>query len=127
MTSRRKVVSALLDLLDAGKKSPQIAEILAAYLLENGALRSADLYLKDLRAEIARRYDLMSAEVTSAHQLEADFEAQIVQFVKKQTGARQVEIISKIDRSLISGVVISTTDSEYDGSLKQRIKKLRAA
>ena len=123
--SRRSVVMTLCDMLGNGATTEKVAQILAAYLVQNRIMRESDLYVRDLRRELLNRFGLASVEVKSAHKLTKDVSAQIERFIKEQSGSSDVEIMSSIDNSLLTGVIISTTDSELDTSLKEKIKKLR--
>jgi ATP synthase F1 delta subunit len=99
---------------------------LAAYLIDNKLTKQTELYLRDIRRVLAQRHGLVAVEVASAHNLSEQLEQSIVKFIEKATAAKIVEVIDTVDQDLISGVVISTTDAVYDGSLKNKIKKLRA-
>ena len=124
--SRRKVVSALVDMLESGATTKKIAETLAAYLIENRATRDMELYLYDIRAELEERFGLVAADVKSAKEITATLEKQIADFIKKTTNAKQVEVIKTVDKDLIGGVVISTTDAELDMSIQSKLQKLRS-
>ena len=124
--SRRKVVSALVDMLESGATTKKIAETLAAYLIENRATRDMELYLYDIRAELEERFGLVAADVKSAKEITATLEKQIADFIKKTTNAKQVEVIKTVDKDLIGGVVISTTDAELDMSIQSKLPKLRS-
>jgi F-type H+-transporting ATPase subunit delta len=123
--SRRLVAEKVVDLIEQSG-TRQAALMLAGYLVENKLARQAELYLRDIRRVLAERKSQISVEVASAHQLTAELRDDIIKFIKNQTAAKEVEIIDTVDETLISGVVISTTDSIYDGSLKNKIKKLKA-
>ncbi|MDR2524223.1 MAG: F0F1 ATP synthase subunit delta [Candidatus Nomurabacteria bacterium] len=124
--SRRREVAVIVDLLERGKSAKQIAVALATYLREKRQTRLAELYLRDIRAEIQRRFGLVSAEVTSASKLSDELEREIKTFIKNQTDAQKVEIIKTVDPDLIGGVVISTTDAEMDASVRTKLQKLRS-
>ena len=124
--SRRKEVAGLVNMIESGSSMKQVAVALAAYLAENRRLRDSELYLRDIRAEIGRRFGLVSANVESARELTATLEKQISQFIKKETNAKEVEIIKTVDKSLVGGVVISTTDAELDNSIRTKLQKLRS-
>jgi F0F1-type ATP synthase delta subunit len=124
--SRRLVVEKVVDLIEQRGELGSSAKLLAAYLIDNQQTRQLELYLRDIRRTLAERYGLVSVDVTSAHTLSRQLKQEIKDFIIQQTAARDVEVIDTIQPDLISGVVISTTDAVYDGSLKNRIKKLRA-
>lgn len=55
------------------------------------------------------------------NQLRSEFEA----LVKKMIDKKQVEIIEKIDPSLIGGFVLNVGDQQIDASIKSRLKTLK--
>ncbi len=61
--------------------------------------------------------------VTSAYPLEDDQEEKIRKIMAKRTG-KKVEIDTRVDESLIGGVVIRAGDSVIDASLRGRLKQL---
>jgi F0F1-type ATP synthase delta subunit len=124
-TSRRPVVSALINMIDNGSTMSDIAQVLAAYLVENHQARQAELYLRDIRRALANRFGHVSVEVQSARQLDQSTERQIAELIKRRTNNDQVETIKTVDNSLIGGVVISTTDDELDASIHRKLQKLR--
>jgi F-type H+-transporting ATPase subunit delta len=124
--SRRLVAEGVVDLIEQGRGARQAALMLAGYLVEHKLTRQMELYLRDIRRVLAERKAQVSVEVASAHRLTDKLRGDITKFIKDETAAKDVEIIDMVDETLISGVVISTTDAVYDGSLKHKIKKLKA-
>jgi F-type H+-transporting ATPase subunit delta len=114
-----------MNMLDNGASLSRIARVLAAYLVETRQTRHSDLYLRDIRRQLAQRFGHLAADVQSARGLSGETDQQIDNFLKQQTGARQIELIKEIDKSLIGGVVISTTDAEMDASIRGKLQKLR--
>lgn len=123
--SRRLVAEKLVDMLESGQSMKSVMKRLAAYLIDNHQTRQAELYLRDIRRVLEERNSYLVVDVSSANKLNETLKEQISGFMKNQTNAKTVEIISTVNPELISGVVISTTEAVYDGSLKNRIKKLR--
>jgi len=123
--SRRLVAEKLVDMLESGRKISDVAKILAAYLINNHETRQMELYLRDIRNVLEKRKSYLVVDVSSANKLSENLNQQISEYMKNQTGAKSIEIINTIKSDLISGVILSTTDSVYDDSLKNKIKKLR--
>lgn len=123
--SRRLVAEKIVDMLEADQNIKSVMNKLAAYLIENHQTRQAELYLRDIRRVLEERKSYLAVDVKSANELNETLKEQISDFMKNQTNSKEVEIISTVNPELISGVVISTTEAVYDGSLKNRIKKLR--
>jgi F0F1-type ATP synthase delta subunit len=126
--SRRLVVEKVVDLIERGVELKRVTMILAGYLVESRLTRQSEVYfyLRDIRRVLAERYNQVSVEAASAHQLTEKLKADIIEFIKREMTTDDVEVLDSVDSSLISGVVISTTDYVYDGSLKNKIKKLKA-
>ncbi|HEX9625369.1 MAG TPA: F0F1 ATP synthase subunit delta [Acidiferrobacterales bacterium] len=84
-----------------------------------------------LLAEIATQFELLKAaaegrvdaEVTSAFALSPDQIAGITGALKKKLG-RDVSVVSKIDESLVGGVVIRAGDLVIDGSVHGQLRAL---
>jgi F-type H+-transporting ATPase subunit delta len=124
--SRHQVATYLADQLANGETSRRVAQTLAAYLTEARQQRQVDLYLRDIRAELATRHGHMSAEVVSARQLTAELRQYLTNVVKNTTNIEEVELMETIDTDLIGGVIVRTPDSEMDNSVKNNLAKLRA-
>lgn len=125
-TSRRLVVSALVDMLEAGKSSKEVARILAAYLVESGRVRDVELYLRDIELAVADRFGVATARVSSARSLSDKTREQIKKLVKTSVGAKEVEMVETTDPGLIGGVVIQTADAELDSSVRTKLRNLRS-
>lgn len=65
------------------------------------------------------------AEVTATRQLGASELEQLGQQVKKMTGCQAVELQTKVDKSILGGLVLRIGDKVYDGSLARRLQQLR--
>lgn len=64
------------------------------------------------------------AEIITATPLSADLKSKIITQLKKQEG-REMEIIEKIDPSLIGGLVIRIGDKQFDGSISRKLSDLK--
>lgn len=124
--SRRKVVTALVDMLEKGESVDRVAKILAAYLIESNQTRNTELYLRDIEFDLAQRFGIVTAYVYSARQLNRKTEEQIEQLLKNTTNAKEIEMIKIENPSLIGGVVVKTVDAELDGSVRTKLQKLRS-
>lgn len=92
-------------------------------LLENNRLallpEISELF-EQLRAEAESRID---AEVTSAFELTTEQTANIAAALKTKLG-RDVNIVTRLDKSLLGGVVIRAGDLVIDGSVRGRLADL---
>lgn len=124
--SRRLVVASLVDMLEAGKPTSEIAQILAAYLVETKRTRDVELYLRDIELVIAERFGLVTAYVSSAKALSDKTREQVKKLVKSRTNAKDVEMVETTDPGLIGGIIIQTADAELDESVRTKLRNLRS-
>ncbi len=68
--------------------------------------------------------NITSAEVTSAAPLDETNKAQILAIVSK-TASGQVELIEKVDKSLIGGFILTVDGKRVDTSVKRKLNDLR--
>ena len=125
-TSRRRVITVLVDMLEAGETSQRVAQVLAAYLVENRQVRNLDLYIRDIELMVTERFGIATAYVTSAKELSEKAKTQVERLVKAASGAKKVEMVERKDPSLIGGIVVRTADAELDGSVRTKLRKLRS-
>lgn len=122
--SRRKMAAyAAEQILSGGKKSQVIDEI-AAYLLEAGETREAELVVASIEEELAARGAIV-ATITTAHPLSSQARQKIIhKFTPK--GAKMY-VREKIDPSLIGGFKINLPGSQYDGTIIHKLTSLERA
>jgi F-type H+-transporting ATPase subunit delta len=104
------------SLNDAGKNFVKV-------LAENGRL--------NVVTEIAERYELqraeaektVDAEVTSAFPLSDTQVQQVTDALKKRLG-REVNLVTRIDNSIVGGAIIRAGDMVIDGSVSGQLEKL---
>lgn len=68
--------------------------------------------------------NITSAEVTSAAPLDVDNKAQILAIVSK-TATGQIELIEKVDKSLIGGFILTVDGKRVDTTVKRKLNDLR--
>jgi F-type H+-transporting ATPase subunit delta len=79
----------------------------------------------DAFAEIAEaRSGKVRAEVTTASALPQSYFAELERILREVTG-KQVVLASRVDPTLIGGVVTRIGDRVFDGSLKSRLSELK--
>ena len=123
--SRRRVAQFIADQLSAGESVAHVAKMLAAWLVDNKQTRNAEILLLDIESELLRRHGHLAAEVFSAREISSELRDSLETMLKQETGAKTIEIMPAIDKSLVGGVVVRTPDSELDASLKTKLNKLR--
>lgn len=68
---------------------------------------------------------IVTAEVTTAVEVNNSDRKKIEKKIIELTGAKSVKAIYKVDPSIIGGIVIRIGDTVYDASLKRKIQLLR--
>jgi len=121
--SRRKVAAYLADELIAGR---DVTQQLAALLVETKRTREVTLFVRDIEAALAARGVLL-ANVASSRELTSDVEGTIGSFLKKATGATDVQLRQHVEPSLLGGVRIETPDQRLDTTLRHRLNQLTAS
>ena len=109
-----------------GDNIDDAAKNLIALLAENERLSTLP--------EIAEQYEVLrsadegvvDAEVTSAMPLDSDQESALKESLKKKLGS-EITLTTKVDESLIGGVVIRAGDMVIDGSIQSQLASLSNA
>jgi len=110
----------------AGDRLAQDGQNLVKVLAENGRLELVPEIRAVYEDERARAEKRQKVEVASAYKLTARFETLIVDAMKRRLGC-EVDLDSRIDRSLIGGVIIRAGDMVIDVSLRGRLQGLATA
>ena len=124
--SRRQVTMAVVRMIEAGIPIKRIAQILAAYLIQSKQTRNVELYLRDIELAVSECFGITTVHVASVRKLNQATRKRIKQLVSSFSDAKKIEMIETIDPELIGGVVVSTADSEMDGSVRAKIRNLRS-
>jgi F-type H+-transporting ATPase subunit delta len=114
----------LIERVVASRATPLFANFLKV-LVKHGRVDLVPAIRRLGQLEIEKRSGRQRARVTSAVELSAETLAS----VQSSLGATQnCELIleTRIDPSLLGGLVIRVGDTVYDGSMKTQIKQLRA-
>jgi F-type H+-transporting ATPase subunit delta len=85
--------------------------------------------LPSIAREIHTQYNeykgISKATVTSATPLDANLRAEFETLVKKYSDLKQVELIEKVDPSMIGGFVLKVGDRQIDASISNKLKALK--
>lgn len=120
-TSSGQQAQTLIDLCgDALDKGVQNFVLVLAANRRLKLLPEVRILFEQLKAEQERSVDV---EVTSAFELDAEAETKLGQALKQRL-QRDVKLSSKVDRSLIGGMVVRAGDLVIDASVRGKLKKL---
>ena len=94
---------------------------------KNRRLFAAADIIKAFRTLAARGRGETQAEVTSAVALNDAQLRQLEDTLKASLGGKQVQITSKVDASLLGGLIVKVGSRMVDGSLRTKLNNLRIA
>ena len=118
--AKKSVVEALVS---RGQFTPPVGKLLVM-LAERDRLTLLEPVLEAFRARLREQQRVLEAEVTTAIPLEPEQQAALQQRLGAAT-TRQVTLTTKVDPSLIGGVVARIGSTVYDGSLATQLAKLK--
>jgi len=95
-------------------------------IIQNRRLFLLDDMISGFLALLANKRGEMSADVTSAHALSEAQLASIKAALKTATGA-DVQINTKVDQSLLGGLIVKVGSRMIDSSLKTKLNSLKIA
>lgn len=117
--SRRKLAEYCTGQIIAGDIATAIQQ-LAAYLIETGREREADLIVRDIEGILAER-GVVLATVTTAHPLSAALRSALAELLQGKT----VHMHEIVDESVLGGVRIELPGKLYDATVKRKLESLK--
>lgn len=114
---------AIMTALFGSKLSPITAgfmKLIIQHRREDILHEIADSFVKQYKAH----KNIGVAEIITASPLKADAKAKILEQLRKQEG-REMEIIEKVDPSLIGGLIVRIGDKQFDGSISRKLNDLK--
>jgi F0F1-type ATP synthase delta subunit len=116
--SRRKLADYAADQLMAGNK--KVLQEMAAYLIETGREREAELLARDIEFALSER-GVTVVRTASAHELTSTLKKQIEALV-----GGTVQLKETVDSTLLGGVRVDTPSERFDGTLSHKLAGLKA-
>ena len=117
---------AFLDKLNAKLGMQKELRNLLAVLINNDRIGEVREVAAAYRAELQERQGIRQAEIITARELAADEQSALIAGVGKMAGAR-IEAKFTLDQSILGGAVVRIGSTVYDGSVRGRLERLRAA
>ncbi len=96
-------------------------------LARNRRLFALSDILKTFRGIVARHRGEVTAEVTSANTLTEDQLAQLTDTLSSTAGGKKVQIQTKVDPSILGGLVVKMGSRMVDSSLRTKLNNLKFA
>jgi F-type H+-transporting ATPase subunit delta len=120
-TASRAIRAALAD-----QGFSKLMQDFAGVVASNRRLGALRAIVADFAALVADKRGVVVAEVTSAHPL-SDVQEQQLRARLIESGFGRVEIVKRVDASLLGGLVLRIGARLYDSSLKSRLQRLQYA
>ena len=117
-----RAIQAILDKMGADALTAKFLGLVA----QNRRLFALPAMIRAYLAELARRRGEIAAEVTSAQALSAA-EADAVTAALRQAVGAKVTVETRVDPSLLGGMVVRVGSRMVDSSLKTKLQKLELA
>ena len=119
--SRRKLAAYAAEKIIAGTSKKKVLQEVAAYLVDTGRTREAELLVRDIEHELADR-GVVVASVVTAHPLTASMRSEI----NNLTGAKNVQLRETVDPAVLGGIQIDLPGKRFDGTIRHKLNALRA-
>ena len=103
-----------------GKMTMAFIKIIATHRRESLLNEIADSFVSLYKTHI----NVSTAEVITAYKIDDTLRKKLVDIIKKQEN-KEVEIIEKVNKDLIGGIIVRINNRQYDGSVLRKISALR--
>jgi F-type H+-transporting ATPase subunit delta len=120
MANRAQVAAYVAEKLQTDRR--EAVKSAAAWLVATGRARQAEYLAQDVARELAAS-GYLYVRVTTARHLSDSAWDRVEDFIKSETGAKQIELNKVVDRSIIGGVRIETPEAEFDGTVRTKLAK----
>lgn len=120
--SRRKLADYAAMRIARGDALEDVLQETAAYLVESGRIREADLVARSIEDDLAAR-GIVVAHVTSARPLDASAKDTIQRLLHAST----IHLSEEVDVSLIGGMRIEAPGKRLDATLVRTLTALSQA
>ncbi len=117
---------AILDKLNERLGLWKVQRNLLAVLINNDRISEVREVVEAYRAELQQRQGIRQVEIVTARELSEKDRAELVAGAGRLAGSR-VEASFKLDESILGGTVVRIGSTIYDGSLRGRLERLKAA
>ena len=125
--TNKKYAQALFESI-YNKSEKEINVILKNFinlLIKKNALARIDKIIEEFDNIWNKENKIVSATITTAQELDQTTAKSLENYIKKLSGAEKLKTENKINKNLISGVIIKYGDRILDNSLKTKINNLR--
>ena len=126
--STNQYAQALFELLKQ-KKEPQESQVIidnfVAILIKNNDAYKLEKIISNFKELWNKEFLVVQAEINSFYELDVATEKILLDYIKKMSNAKTVELEKIINKDILGGVVIKYSDKIFDASLKTSLIKLK--
>ena len=108
----------------AGEAKPLVKKFVEL-LVKKNKITLEDKIIKEFDKTWNKAAGLVEVEITSAGGLNKEMAKLLKSYVAKLSGAKEIAVQEKIDKTMLGGVIIKYGDKVLDGSLKNSLAELR--
>ncbi len=124
--SRRLLARSVVDqLLEQSVSVQDIAQRLAAYLIQSKQANRVDELIGEIAYELSLR-GTVEATVTTARPLDSELRTQVIDYIKAHENGVEIQLNEVVDATILGGIIIETPSMRYDASAKGTIKQLKS-
>lgn len=116
--------TAAMNMMLGADMLPQVGNLLAL-ALRRRRLESLPQVASEFRRLYNQHAGIVEATATSALALDSAEVAALTKRLEQMTGAK-IELDTKVDPSILGGILVRIGDTLYDGSVRGRLERLRS-
>ncbi|KKQ62031.1 MAG: ATP synthase F1 subunit delta [Parcubacteria group bacterium GW2011_GWE2_38_18] len=127
--SNRQYAVSLYETVKDAKNNEQKKEVIKNFitlLVKNNNLNKASGIIEEFNKIWAKETGIIDATVFSATKLDKESLEDLEKFAINVSGAKEVIIDNQIDKEVLAGFILKVGDQILDGSMKTKIKELKA-
>lgn len=127
--STSQYAKALFTLVDGSsqEKSSELVSEFARMLVNNNDAFRIDKIISEFGCLWDKSHGNLDVEIISAHELDSATVKALESHIRKASGADELKITRKTDKSILGGVIIKYGDRIFDAGLKSRLEKFKEA
>lgn len=123
--ARNDLAKIVGDKLQSNRSSRELAQEIAAYLMEENRVSDLESLMRDVMA-YRQHNGIVEAEVASAHPLDEATIRQVKQLLgDKFPNAKKIIVHQHIDQTIVGGMTISLANEKLDMSIKSQLDTFR--
>jgi F0F1-type ATP synthase delta subunit len=123
--SRRTLANYAVEQLVAGKQANQLAKHLAAELIDSGRSSQVQFLLDDIIWQLEKHRLLVIGRITGARNLSPQLKNQLSNELKKITKAKEVILEENLDKSVLGGLRIETSEKIWDQTIARKLEIIK--